>query len=793
MLLVRLFCLIQIVALSVYAEIVYPENAAECVRWAGGDLQTVLTERGIEDAEISIRVDAELGAEAFEIITNGLVLEVRGGDANGCMYGLMEIAERVAVTGLKKWPEFVRSLPAIKQKPYIEFRADNPFCHTRPLLFNDVAMWRRYIDMLARCRFNTLDIHGAYDLDETEFPNLLPMLVHVPEYPSVGKPEEQARNLEDFRQIVQHAQRRGIAVALMNYDAEVSGLGKTHWEDYTAKAVSLLLRQVPELKMLGFRVGESGKNAGFHRSAYLKGVELSGRSDVRVYTRSWKANPETLSEIGRQLPGRYDIQIKYNGEQLGLPYHAMHGTHYGRPYASYSYQEYLRSDAPYRVIWQVRANGTHRYFAWADTEFIRRTVRTLRFGNARGFSLEPHIAYFSTNPKNYYGDAKDQSAHDYIWEKHWMWYLAWGRLSYNPDLPETVLRQHFVAELGDVGSTIYDAMQASGPIVPLIMAYRCQGPDHRHFSPETETGCEKEEDPEHCFMHHEPMDTRNFASISEFVDGVRNGRSDGRVGPREIMGMLREAAAKTRKLITQVDALAEGPRKAAHWRLLKTDLVAAAQLGEYYAARIEGALHCCYALKTGSAADYERAVALFARSRDAWNELAQTADAVYAPLNNPLRAQRKFRWQKPLKELEAQDRSVFEKLWKECKVDPHARPLSDMLKPHADVTFVKSVRCTVASKTARIVCEAAGEVAVRAWYKPLPSDLKWTSVELTRSNDGTFSGELPLDARGLLYQLEVRRGASATLVPNVLKTRPYWVIEPCAGERASCDRTESFE
>ncbi len=60
-------------------------------------------------------------------------------------------------------------------------------------------MWRAYIDMLARNRFNVLDLHGAYDLRSTSFPNLYPMLVHVPEYPNIGNEQKQARNLANLK------------------------------------------------------------------------------------------------------------------------------------------------------------------------------------------------------------------------------------------------------------------------------------------------------------------------------------------------------------------------------------------------------------------------------------------------------------------------------------------------------------------------------------------------------------------------------------------------------------------
>jgi len=51
--------------------------------------------------------------------------------------------------------------------------------------------------------------------------------------------------------------------------------------DYTAKAVATLLREMPELDMLGFRIGESGQEENFYQKAYLKGTDrIKHRSSI---------------------------------------------------------------------------------------------------------------------------------------------------------------------------------------------------------------------------------------------------------------------------------------------------------------------------------------------------------------------------------------------------------------------------------------------------------------------------------------------------------------------------------
>ncbi len=739
------------------------------------------------------------------------------------MYGLLELAEQLRnaegkreegrgkssdtqqskienrKSKIENWLRMAASLFATTQRPFLEFRADNAFIHaTDRSLFFDIPMWKAYIDGLARARFNVLDLHGGYDLRTTGFPNLYPLLVHVPEYPDVGDSVQQSRNLADFRAIVSYAQSRGVRVAFMNYS--VGGLAPRgdRLADYTARAVATFLREVPELSMLGFRVGETGQKADFFQAAYLRGVQLSGRKDVRLYTRSWQTTQEQLEAIGQATGGNFDIEIKYNGEQFGLPYQAI-----GKGGGSYSYQGYIHPNAPYRIIWQVRTNGTHRFWAWGDAEWIRRAVQSFRFGRARGFTLEPYIAYFPYLAAAYYRSPQDQGVYKYIWEKYWMWHFLWGRLAYNPQLPESTLIAAFKQRFGLAGRAIYEAMKVSGPIVPLVCAYRYQGPDQRDWAPETETGCfaNKGRDwngkdltaevaqigvsaPDRfsalTFGQHQPMDPSAFAQIRDYVNSKVKAEPEGRVGPAWIAAVLTQAAKAARSAVARVEA--PSGHASEEWRLLKTDLLAACALGEFYSARILGTVHLTYAVQTGSAADYERALNYLALSRGCWKVLAETTDAVYAPLDNPLRHQPGFQWAQPLPALEQLD-ATAPRLWAGVKPDPSAPPLQiTPADEGADVGIsLVSLSHTLHSGSVTITCRIrvqSGVKQITLWRRDLPSESVWERQPMSGSAE-TYSAKLAFPPTGMLYFVEVEDEAGhARNLPNVLQECPYRVIYP---------------
>lgn len=812
----------------VQAEVRLQRHAAQSVRWAAGDVNAALRSVGLDPSRAKIKVmlppagDDELSRsisteeQTFSLrIANGMV-SIRAGGSVGAMYGLEELAKQILnqpAGSPSSWHQLAGRLVPTTQRPYLAVRADNMFIHTSgtseppppggyPLLVNDIEMWRAYIDMLARNRYNLLDLHGAYDLESTSFPNLYPMLVHVPEYPNVGDEVAQRRNLSSLRAILSYAKSRGIRVALMNYSANngyggayknepsVTGVPPEKLADYTAKAIALLIRELPRLYELGFRVGESTQPASFYQESYLKGIRDAGRTDLRLYTRSWQTTEAQLVPIAAAARNGFDIEIKFNGEHLGLPYQSMQGAEYG----SYSYQDYLDVPADYRILWQVRANGTHRFWAWENSEFIRRTVRSCRLGSALGFTLEPHIAYFSVDPAEHYRSAEDIGVYRWIWQKHWMWYYAWGRLGYNPDLPESNLIREFERHYGAIGATAYEAMQQSSRIVPLVYAYRFQGPDQRDFSPETETGnfdTKKKHARQDLLQiaENRPEDDRSFAGIDDYVKERIAGTPDGRIDPFTVARELENAAEQTRNLIGSNagaragDKIGRDAATAGAWRLLRADLIAAADLGDYYAARIRGMAHLDYALRTGNAQDYNHAVADLASSRAAWLQLSNDADAVYGPLSNPLRHQIYFQWSsqnQPLAQLDA----TAPEFWQKRGAAAPGLPLES--QPLAASVFGDvALSDTRENNSYTIQCSSDRPAAITSatlWWKPLPSELTWQSAPM--SHEGTaWKADVPVDPRGLMYLVELRAANGGALnFPDERQETP-WPIHPPQPDR----------
>jgi hypothetical protein len=278
------------------------------------------------------------------------------------------------------------------------------------------------------------------------------------------------------------------------------------------------------------------------------------------------------------------------------------------------------------------------------------------------------------------------------------------------------------------------------------------------------------------FALNTPMDSRSFAGIDEFVRQKKEGHTDGRIGPVEIARIFLQASAEAREAISGIQ------NQSADWRILKTDILAASALGEYYAARILGTMHLDYALQTGSRPDYDLALRYLDQSRSAWAQLAQVSDATYAPLENPLVGQRKFTWHSQIDPLAKLDAAI-PAMWKAHGEDPAAKSLkltardgdSDIGITAPPITAARQPNGSMAITSQPSPVERVAKVTL--WKKGLPSDDEWTSTPMKRQPDGSFTGSAMPTGGGLLCLIEVTdQEGLTTQLPSSLKATPYWVL-----------------
>ncbi|MCC6408774.1 MAG: acetylxylan esterase [Planctomycetes bacterium] len=793
-------------------------------------LERELVARGLGDrsASIDVRIDEAGGegvAESFTIQTDGAKVVISAPDATGAMYGELELAERVAENGAAALVEL-----DVRARPELEVRAINPFLtlpwdseKNEPIYdaaalgdptrwwFHDEDYWTTLFDLMAEARLNQLDLHGTYDIDTTRFPNLYAYFVDSPSFPEVGVAKElKAKNLVQLAHVIELAHARGVKVSVMSYEAQFYTphnpkppyeSSEVNLATYTREVVEAMIRALPKLDAIGFRIGESGHGAEFF-NCYLEAVKASGR-DIPLYTRSWITRKQVVVPLARASKD-FTVEIKFNGEQWGPPYPIAGGRVPG--WHSYSFEDYLSDsnvpaggaarmwpgnewrpggplavfcaegeptpraerwpDQPYKIVWQVRANGTHRIFPFYEPDWVRRTVRSMPLGTARGFSVECFDSYFPSTPRYYLADPKDQWC-KWIHQRDALWLMQWGRLGYDSRTEHGVCENAIARHLGREASGLATSWKSASRIVPTLFSSYSFGPDHRDHAPELETGGTTDD-----FIQTEPLDSHVFRSIKETLAYRATGGVDGRRDAWWVQRRLHELASGAETLATSAERVGSAERE------LTNAIARLAALGEYDSARLRSAFNFADG-EAGTGSAYTFARDEFQRAIDAWEKLVDPFGGrqprFYRAFPDTLRMRtNRFAWGDALPALESERSRLL------------APSLTDT--PGAVTRVTSSGTSTnrlywSEEPGGALVCKLDGREAPRQWllWKPLPSSTFFHKLPFERRGDETIA-RVPRLAAGMLLAAEVQFDGGATRrVPDWDRETPYVVVPSRAG------------
>ena len=740
------------------------------------------------EAEKILRGKAEVPAkaESFVIARQDNRIAVVGRDAVGTMYGLFELAERIGLDGANA----LAVKKSISQSPLVDFRATNPFLSLpygdeKNWWFLSEDFWKTYLDLVARSRFNWVDLHGMYDVKTTKFPNIYPYFIGSKTFPLAGAPKEvRERNLAMLNKVIGMAKDRGVKFALMSYGAPWSVPGYTNvpykeTEEnsalYTKEVVSEMIRRCPDLEMIGFRVGESGRSEGFYQKSYLPAIAEAGRK-IDLYTRAWGTRKDAIMRIGEAFPGRLFLEIKYNGEQYGPPYHVAGGRMAG--WNEYSYKDYMTYPRAYKVIWQNRANGTHRVFPWGSPERVARTARTYPLAGSVGFCLEPMTAYYPLYDFRH----RDDCTHKYWnWshERDWFWHTLWGRLTYDPNVPERVWVKMFENRFGKAaGKSVYKMMVKLSEIVPDSYTFYSLGPDHRSQTVELETGGTIR-----TYARGMPFDPQTVQSPREYVESVMQDKPTGRLTPYQAADILDEAASDTFDAVLAAKATAAADNK--EFQCLTIDALALTDLAQYYAERLRGATEYNLAQAANDPAHLALARQHVAASHQHWNRLAKIESTHYKPFVDTLRIHTEhFTWLEEAKKLSGDQNDLDDlaaRIEGQPKKDipvpsgtdtagPDVRVLSNKLTTQSD--FRKRLRVDIAAS------DPAGVRDVYLKQKSFPSEVDWRLTKM-KSNGSKYSAEMAILPQGAMWcVVAIDKDGNGTQYPDFRKETPYLVIDP---------------
>jgi hypothetical protein len=226
---------------------------------------------------------AALGAQAYALRTTtapDLSYWVLGGDANGAMYGGLQIAENISFNGFsgsfdsEESPFLLNrgmklNLPLDRRIPtYVGRWTSTSAKKAIPHVW-DMSFWKTLIDQQARNRYNVLSVWVHHPF---------PALVKLPDYPKVCLPRiegfdgfvkelDHEERVAFWREVMRHAHDRGMKFYFFNWNIHLEHAKDQYAAltedptnsttiDYMYKSMRALLETYPELDGFGITSGD---------------------------------------------------------------------------------------------------------------------------------------------------------------------------------------------------------------------------------------------------------------------------------------------------------------------------------------------------------------------------------------------------------------------------------------------------------------------------------------------------------------------------------------------------------
>lgn len=603
---------------------VVPLAAATPVDFGKAELQRALAERRLKLAVTTEVVDAP--PETYRIVGT----RISGGDLRGVMYGLLDAAEQVRTTG--------RIAPS-EGKPATAIRGIRRFLHNAEMertWYHSREYWTEFFRMLARNRFNRFNLVFAHQTNYMAPP--YPYWLSLPDFPEVQVPgltkEQQARNLETLKFISQTAADCGIdfTLGIWQHDiqpgqtATVAGLSPLNIELYSYTALKAVLAACPAIRSVQVRTNaESGipreQQVQFYRDFIFPAIAKAGRR-VTLDLRGWMMHPDMLDgAVKSGLPVR--LSTKYWAEMLGRPYQP------AETWPSYSYFDFLRKPRQWNFYWELWGLGSNRLLLWGDPEYVRRAVPTFTLSGSSGFEIDPPLAQkgYGNAPEDWAIFTDTQGGRvfwKYDFERYWMFYLPWGRLSYDPKTPDRVWLSEMERRFGKAAAPlVLSAYENASRMLPEVVAAHLADPN-MYIWPEINPGGLID-----AYRQVLPSDGRFIAGPVESVHNRMTGAGSAKQDPLHTATLLLQLADSLDDAMIRANkSLGTESRE---WSGTAPDFQVLSSLARYHARKQLAAEHLETFYQTGDEAS------LFAARREAsaclriWRDLVQITDGLYPP------------------------------------------------------------------------------------------------------------------------------------------------------------------
>lgn len=453
------------------------------------DLKNELTQ--LQNIEFPVSSATHL-AEAFSIssLPDGNI-KIVGGNASGVLYGCLELANNIKVSGelikninLKDSPEMVLRGQCIglQKSTYLPGRNVYEYPVTEQTFpwFYDKKLWIQVLDSMVENRMNSLYLWNGHPFAS---------LVKLKDYPYAVEVDDATfkKNEEMYRFITTEADKRGIWVIQMFYNiiiskpfAEYHKIKTQERErpiiplisDYTRKSIAAFVEKYPNVGLM-VCLGEAMEGVGkddieWFTKTIIPGVKdglkvLGKTEEPPIVLRAHDTDAPSVMEAALPIYKNLYTEAKFNGEALT----------YARPRGEWAKLHKKLSSLGSVQIENVHILANLEPFRYGSPDFIQQSVvgmHEVMGGN--GLHLYPQASYWDWP---YSADSIKGKRLLQI-ERDWIWYKAWSRYAWKANRSRAeeinywskILATKFGCSQAD-GGKILEAYEQSGEIAPKLL------------------------------------------------------------------------------------------------------------------------------------------------------------------------------------------------------------------------------------------------------------------------------------------------------------------------------------
>ncbi|TBL80116.1 hypothetical protein [Paenibacillus thalictri] len=618
----------------------------------------VIVAGNAELASHSLTLDGSVEPEGYEIRRSDeggtQVLYILAADETGAMYGAFEVAEQLrrgrAFTEIAEGVINARfPFRALKfNLPWSSYRMNECFDLQRETV-KDLAFWRKFLDMMAENRYNALTLWNLhpfpYMFRTAGFPKATPFT-----------DEELAEWKTYWTALFRMAKERGIETYLVDWNIFVSESFREHYDanaisdesffhygdsysteqikQYTRECVTQLIREYPDLTGLGISLGERMNDMTpqdrqqWIEDVYYEGLKQAGRTVKFIHRAPFSVDPlitRTSIETNGFLPEPVWVEVKFNWS------HAYSSPKLLMTHGGSNGMEGYWNPAPqnYKITWMVR-NEDFFTLRWAQPDFIRAHIAE----NGQDYVGGYYVGSECFIPGADYSHIPD-SPHihwTYAFEKHWLYYMLWGRLLYDPSTPDAVFADALTRRFGpSAGQPLLEAYSHVCKMPMALGSFYSFTWDFTLYAEGFLATDQSEYNGGKAFISLEDLLNGktldpSFLSLRHYVERLLSEQPvQDYVTPLQLADQLEADASRGLAALSVVSG--ESPALCCE----KADIEAWAYLSLYFAAKLRAGVNCELFARTGDEAERSKALTWLSEPHAAkhWDDLIRVTKAHY--------------------------------------------------------------------------------------------------------------------------------------------------------------------